>query len=62
MWGALLRLLRGDGVDPREEARQEAERILRLAEQDAKAKALEGQEDALRLRKGDGSGGPRAPP
>ena len=51
MWGALLRLLRGDGVDPREEARQEAERILRLAEQDAKAKALEGQEDALRLRK-----------
>ena len=51
MWGALLRLLRGGGVDPREEARQEAERILRLAEQDAKAKALEEQEEALRLRK-----------
>ena len=47
----ILRRFFGSGPDPRAEARLEAARILEHAEQDAKAKQLEGQEEALRLRK-----------
>ena len=47
----ILRRFFGSGPDPREEARLEAARILEHAEQDAKAKQLEAQEEALRLRK-----------
>jgi ribonuclease Y len=51
MLGAILRLLRGGGPDPREEARLEALRITDRAEQDAKARKLEAQEEALTARR-----------
>ncbi len=51
MLGALLRLLRGGGPDPRDEARLAAQRITERAEQDAKARQLEVQEEALAARR-----------
>ena len=51
MLGALLRLLRGGGPDPRDEARLAAQRITERAEQDAKARQLEAQEEALAARR-----------
>ena len=50
MFGALLRLLRGGGPDPREAAGLEAQRILQEAEQEARAKVLEAQEQSLKQR------------
>lgn len=49
MFGFLRRLF-GGGPDPREQARLEAERILRDAEQETKTKALEAQEQNLQHR------------
>lgn len=46
MWGALMRLLRS-GPDPRVEAQLEAERILQHAEQEARERLLEAQEQAI---------------
>jgi ribonuclease Y len=51
MLGAILRLLRGGGPDPRDEARLEAQRITERAEQDAKARLIESQEEALNARR-----------
>ncbi len=51
MFGAILRLLRGGGPDPREAARLEADRIVQRAEQEATAKHLEAQEQSLQIRK-----------
>ena len=51
MLGAILRLLRGGGPDPREEARLEAQRITERAEQEAKSRLLAAQEDALAARR-----------
>ncbi len=52
MFGALRRLLRGGAQrpDPREAARLEAQRILERAEQDAKARLLTAQEQAIQKR------------
>ena len=53
MLGALLRLLRGGRgrqPDPREQARLEAAQILQRAEQEARAKQLQAQEESLRIR------------
>lgn len=51
MLGAILRLLRGGGPDPRDEARLEAQRITERAEQEAKARLITAQEEALNARR-----------
>ena len=51
MLGAIFRLLRGGGPDPREEARLEAQRITDRAEQEAKSRLIQAQEDALAGRR-----------
>lgn len=50
MLGAILRLLRGGGPDPREEARLEAQRITDRAEQEAKSRLIDAHEEALAAR------------
>ncbi|HJN91126.1 MAG TPA: Rnase Y domain-containing protein, partial [Dehalococcoidia bacterium] len=50
MLGFLSRLFGGGGPDPREQARVEAERIVRDAEQTARSKTIEAQEQTLELR------------
>ena len=51
MLGAILRLLRGGGPDPREEARLEAQRITERAEQEARSRLVQAQEEALASRR-----------
>ncbi|PZC49982.1 MAG: ribonucrease Y [Chloroflexi bacterium] len=51
MLGAIMRLLRGGGPDPREEARLEASRITERAEQEAKSRLIEAQEEVLGARR-----------
>ena len=51
MLGAIMRLLRGGGPDPREEARLEALRITERAEQEAKSRLIAAQEEALAARR-----------
>lgn len=51
MWGALKRLLgTASGPDPREQAHRAADAIVERAEQEAKSRILEAQEQALKLR------------
>ena len=51
MWGALKRLLGiASGPDPREQAHRAADAIVERAEQEAKSRILEAQEQALKLR------------
>ncbi|MCY3886116.1 MAG: ribonuclease Y [Chloroflexi bacterium] len=51
MWGALKRLLGiASGPDPREQARRTADAIIERAEQEAKSRILEAQEQVLKLR------------
>ncbi len=51
MWGALKRLLGiASGPDPREQARRTADAIVERAEQEAKSRILEAQEQVLKLR------------
>ena len=51
MWGALKRLLGiASGPDPREQARRTADATVERAEQEAKSRILEAQEQVLKLR------------